>query len=85
MSSSLMEIVTSPVAVGDAMRREERNWDDILPLMDAYFVCVCVWLVSWGLFMERSVVIFCCNYQLSIGTSSWIIIDTVYLIKSINQ
>mmetsp|Transcript_21258 Transcript_21258/g.31567 ORF Transcript_21258/g.31567 Transcript_21258/m.31567 type:complete len:221 (+) Transcript_21258:780-1442(+) len=31
-----MEIVTSPSTTGAAISREERNWDDILPLMDAF-------------------------------------------------
>ena len=35
MSSSLIEMVTSPSMRGDAIRREERNWEDILPEMDA--------------------------------------------------
>lgn len=35
MSSSLMEMVMSPVAVGEAIKRDERNWDDIFPLIDA--------------------------------------------------
>mmetsp|Transcript_8443 Transcript_8443/g.23411 ORF Transcript_8443/g.23411 Transcript_8443/m.23411 type:complete len:207 (-) Transcript_8443:237-857(-) len=35
MSSSLMEILTSPSTTGEAMSREDRNCEDIFPLMDA--------------------------------------------------
>mmetsp|Transcript_35290 Transcript_35290/g.51857 ORF Transcript_35290/g.51857 Transcript_35290/m.51857 type:complete len:222 (+) Transcript_35290:868-1533(+) len=36
MSSSLMEMVMSPLATGEAISMEERNCEDIFPLMEAF-------------------------------------------------